>query len=107
MGLSDPLYTKLRNDATTASASGVTRTIPNYFGMWDQQLSAYFWNPSLAMIATGRYSDMAAYQSSSSPPMTQSEIQIPYPLDAVSCGRQPRCDTRGEAGCPFYRAGVS
>jgi hypothetical protein len=25
--------------------------IPNYFGFWGQDLSAYFWNPSLAVLA--------------------------------------------------------
>lgn len=71
--------------------------ISNYFGMWDQQLSAYFWNPTLAMIARGTYADM---------PATPREGDfVPWQFESPSCGRQPRCDN--DQSCPFYKTGVS
>jgi len=51
----DPRYGRL-SDASSNGQPGIS----NYFGMWDQQLSAYFWNPTLAMIARGTYKDMPA-----------------------------------------------
>ena len=90
----DPAYKRLVETRDPPSGP----RLPNYFGMWDQQLSAYFWNPTLAMIATGRYHDM---------PPTQLETDMsPHEFESPSCGRQPRCDTR-TSDCPFYRAGVS
>jgi hypothetical protein len=91
----DPSYKRL---VETFKPPLIGDRIPNYFGMWDQQLSAYFWNPTLAMVATGRYDDM---------PKTERDSDMsPQEFESPSCGRLPRCQTP-TADCPFYRAGVS
>lgn len=97
----DPRYGRIAGMSTPSAASiGQPQQprIPNYFGMWDQQLSAYFWNPTLAMVATGQYDDM--------PPTPREGDFTPIEFESPSCGRQPRCEDPSSA-CPFYRMGVS
>jgi len=43
------------------------KKIPNYFGFWGQDLQAYFWNPSLAMLAARK--QMHPNDDSDPPPL--------------------------------------
>jgi len=58
------------NRAPPASSGTTTTTgrkIPNYFGFWGQDLQAYFWNPSLAMLAARK--QMHPNDDSDPPPL--------------------------------------
>lgn len=74
--------------------------IPNYFGMWDQQISANIWSPSLVETANRLRLDQTLPPQ---PPRDKGDI-IPWQFSA--CGRSPRCRTEFEPGCA-YVDGVS